>query len=226
MNTLDVVTTDQDISVEDTILLDLTPMQRTFVQSYVSCLDGTKAAQEAGYSNPYLDSWRQLKKEKIRSAIVSILHSHALEKSETLQILGEIAKSDIATLFDSNTDLIAAIRTGSRIKGNTRVVKKITVTPDGTVSIEMHDKLRALEILSRHLGILDKKEPNTGGTSIVINQIEVNPVSQPIPSLPSTIDITPTLIDTHAHAHTHAREGTQVEPVDTEQLEGREQEEA
>ncbi len=161
------------------VLPFLTERQQRFVQHYLACGNGAEAARRAGYSRrssigiaSYL-----LRRPPIEAAIAAANE----ERARTLRIdaehvLGEWARLGFADIgafvaCDANGRLVP--KPFAELSADARAaIAEITISEgkDGTsrVKLKMHDKLRALSALGKHLG-LDKKEAKPPAPSTTID---------------------------------------------------------
>jgi phage terminase small subunit len=145
----------------------LTPKQERFVGEYLKDLNATQAAIRAGYSPSSAAEigYENLRKPQIASTISEAFKARAertrVEADRVVLELAQIGFSDIREIAswgeggfaykasDELTDEAAATIAG--------IVETVTRTCDGrkrrTLAIKLHDKLRSLELLGRHLGI-------------------------------------------------------------------------
>lgn len=141
----------------------LTPRQRQFVQEYLIDLNATAAAKRAGYSEKTADRIgpELLGKHCVSAAIQEAI---ALRERRTAitqdRVLAELA----AVAFANGTDF-------AQVQGNGRVLFTPTdqLTPEkkkavasikegqsGT-EVKTYDKIRALELLGKHLGMFSDR---------------------------------------------------------------------
>lgn len=162
----------------------MTPKQERFVQEYLVDLNATQAAIRAGYSakTAEVQGPRLLGNVGVAEAIREAMEARAESAGITAErVLEEIAKSafgDIRAVFDENghlrlpddlTDEAAASVASIEV-----VTKPSGVDADGNRVVEhVHkikswDKLKALELLGRHLGMfVDRREiTGKGGASV------------------------------------------------------------
>jgi phage terminase small subunit len=145
----------------------LTPKQERFVGEYLKDLNATQAAIRAGYSPSSAAEigYENLRKPQIATAISEAFKARAertrVEGDRVVLELARIGFSDMREIAswgeggfaykasDELTDEAAATIAG--------IVETVTRTRDGrkrqTLTIKLHDKLRSLELLGRHLGI-------------------------------------------------------------------------
>ncbi|MFN8452015.1 MAG: terminase small subunit [Anaerolineae bacterium] len=135
----------------------LTTQQQAFVSAYLRTFNATKAALEAKYSEKtaYSQGSRLLKNAEIAAVIRARMEADAMSASEVLFHLAQIARGDFDDISDNsgNLDMMEARRIGKTnlIK---RVKNKAVVTEESDISeseVEMYDRLRALELIGKHL---------------------------------------------------------------------------
>jgi len=145
----------------------LTPKQERFVGEYLKDLNATQAAIRAGYSPSSAAEigYENLRKPQIATVISEAFKARAertrVEGDRVVLELARIGLSDLREIAswgedgfaykasDELTDEAAATIAG--------IVETVTRTRDSrkrrTLTIKLHDKLRSLELLGRHLGI-------------------------------------------------------------------------
>lgn len=146
----------------------LTYKQRMFVRYLLADKDFnlTRAARKAGYKKPSMAA-----RECIDNPVVAKMVGHAIaERSNRLKVkadrvlleLARIGFSDPRELVDSEGRLIPlqdlpedVARSISSVK--LRTTKDKDGKPVTTVEVRFWDKLRALELLAKHLGLLHEK---------------------------------------------------------------------
>lgn len=143
---------------------ELTGKQRAFVRAWFNCnFNATEAAAQAGYSgdrNTLASVGSQnLRKRKIQRAIDEAWQANGISSSEILAHLAEIARFDAGQVMHENGSIA-----GNRLPNVGRIVRKVDTAdvydaegnPTGEVrvkSVEFYDRLRALELLGRAMGI-------------------------------------------------------------------------
>ena len=153
----------------------LTPKQARFVAEYLIDLNGTQAAIRAGFSKKSADkiAFQLLGKTRVRAA-VEAGKAKQLEKAEVsaarvLEELRRIAFLDPGQFFDENMDLRpmkdlpvvarSAVASLEVIIKNAKAGDNMT---DLIHKLKWWDKLKALELLMKHLGILEEKVSISG----------------------------------------------------------------
>lgn len=143
----------------------LTEKQKRFVQEYLVDLNATAAAQRAGYKDPNIG--RQLITKNNVSAAIQEAIDKRRNRVEITQdrVLQELA----AIAFAKGTDY-ASIISGVVMTNDTEelteeqkaAIVSIKQTKEG-VEVKLADKMRALELLAKHLGLLQAQEKQEDG---------------------------------------------------------------
>lgn len=147
--------------------MTLNNRQELFVSEYLKCFNATKAAKAAGYSEKtaYSQGHDLLKVPEIAARVRERLRQSAMDADEVLHHLAEIARGDMDDLVDINGNLDM---TKARQFGKTKLIKKVknrvmsTENTDITeTETEGYDRLRALELIGKHLAMwTDKVQVN------------------------------------------------------------------
>lgn len=156
----------------------LTAKQKKFVEEYLIDLNATQAAIRAGYSP---DTAKEIGcenltkpniKAEIDKAIAERSRRTGINQDRVLRELAKIAfvnPNDVINFSDATVKMtseenLAAI---ASVK-----VKKIPGEyGDATErEVKLYDKLRALDLLGKHLGIYDKKDAEDKNLTITINK--------------------------------------------------------
>lgn len=147
----------------------LTARQSAFVEAYLVSMNATQAAKEAGYSakTAYSAGERLLRNVEVVAAI----DAARAERSERTMIgadrvlreLARIAFLDIAKAFNAD----GSLKPLSEMDEDTRravsglevaEIKDADGIPYGTIrKIKLSDKIRALELIGKHVGLFDQK---------------------------------------------------------------------
>lgn len=150
----------------------LTPKQRKFVAEYLVDLNATRAAIRAGYSAKTADRIgpELLGKTCVREA-VEAAQKRREKRTEITQdrVLNELARvafgnsravmswgpgglvlRDSAELTEDEAALVSEVR-------------ETTTKDGGSMALKTHDKMKALELLGKHLGMFDKKQEDQSG---------------------------------------------------------------
>jgi phage terminase small subunit len=163
--------------------LSFTNKQKIFIAEYLVDLDGAQAAIRAGYSRKSANSIsaENLSKPHIKAEIDRQIEERKKKLSVTAEsVINELALVGFANMADfiviDGGGGIQAIPLDQLTEGKSRIIKKVkekrvirTVKgtkdkPEGeeildaTYEFELCDKVKSLELLSRHLGILHDKQ--------------------------------------------------------------------
>ena len=137
----------------------LTEKQKRFVSEYLVDLNATQAAIRAGYSAKTAEviGYENLRKPQIMAAVAE----RQTQLSNKLEISQEKVLQELAAIaFANGTDFVTVTGAGLLdVKATSDVSKEklpaiagIKYSQTG-IEIKLHDKVRALELLGKHLGI-------------------------------------------------------------------------
>lgn len=158
----------------------LTPKQARFVEEYLIDLNATAAAQRAGYAakTAYSIGQRLLKHVEIQSSIEAA-KARRSERTEISQdaVIKELAKvafGDIRSVMDWGPHGVKLKESRDLSPDAAALVAEVSETSTesgGSLKLKVNDKLKALELLGKHLGIFEKnnKLDITGGLSITVD---------------------------------------------------------
>ncbi len=144
--------------------MPLTARQRRFVEEFALDLNATKAAERAGYSrtSAYNQGGRLMKNDEVRAEIARLHRERSARTGVTadavVRELARIAFADLRNLFwDDGT-----LKPPGEWDGDTAAAV-ITFQSDAAGwRVRMADKLKALELLGRHLGMFGNKLEGSG----------------------------------------------------------------
>lgn len=156
----------------------LTKKQKRFVEEYLVDLNATQAAIRAGYSTQtaYSIGDENLKKPEIKNAIEKAL----AERSRRTGVNADRVILELAKIaFVNPTDVInmdeATVR-GEANREDTAAIASVKVkripTDDGDIverEVRTYDKIKALELLGKHLGMFTDKFKVEGAIPVVIH---------------------------------------------------------
>lgn len=149
----------------------LTPKQQRFVEEYLVDLNATQAAIRAGYSPKTAGQIgdRLLKKAETQQALAERMKARE-QRTEVTQdrVVKELAK----IAFGDPRNVMTWGPTGVKLKASTELtddeaafvseVSETTTEHGGSLKLKTNDKLKALELLGRHLGMFKEKVEVTG----------------------------------------------------------------
>ena len=147
---------------------NLMPRQQRFVEEFLVDLNATKAAERAGYSprTAYSQGQLLLKNVEVQGAIHDAMEAR-LERTEITQdmVLRELAgiafndMADVATWGADGLKLKDMADLAPEVRKSVAEVSETKTVHGGTVRVKFHDKLAALTLLGKHLGMFtDRKE--------------------------------------------------------------------
>ena len=167
-------------------MAELNEKQQRFVEEYMIDLNATQAAIRAGYSvkNAASIGAQLLKKTQVQRAIARAKAERSrrtgITSDRVLQELARIAFVNAADLIDPETAQVLPDASPDDLKVISGVKVKYVphkeLNDDGEIMIvdaierevKMCDKVRALDMLCKHLGLYDAKQgDDEGGTGIV-----------------------------------------------------------
>lgn len=167
-------------------MAELNEKQQRFVEEYMIDLNATQAAIRAGYSvkNAASIGAQLLKKTQVQRAIALAKAERSrrtgITSDRVLQELARIAFVNAADLIDPETAQVLPDASPDDLKVISGVKVKYVphkeLNDDGEIMIadaierevKMCDKVRALDMLCKHLGLYDAKQgDDEGGTGIV-----------------------------------------------------------
>lgn len=148
----------------------LTEKQQRFIDEYLIDLNATQAAVRAGYSVKTAEAigFENLRKPKIAQAVAEQMAERSrrtgVNQDRVVMELAKIAFVNAADVIDSDDATIKAGATADDTAAIQSVKVKVIPTKEGEGverEIRLNDKLKALELLGKHLGMWnDKPEVN------------------------------------------------------------------
>ena len=138
--------------------------QKAFVEGYLRCWNATEAAREAGYSPRTAKSIgsENLTKPDIQAEIINRLREHHMSSDEALMLLSDIARADISDFIADNGSI-----NWEAVRKNGRLIKKIKHIKGQHSEIELHDSLRALEMIGKFHRLFLERYEVEGKLSVV-----------------------------------------------------------
>lgn len=163
----------------------LTAKQEMFVSYYFlyGC-NATKAAKAAGYGEEYAHSQgsRLTKNVKVDAHIRARMTEIAMSADEVLRQLAEIGRADFDDVTDENGNLdLKKAREGGTSRLIKRVKRRSITTEESDISeeeIEMHDRLKALELIGKHHKLFTDRTEISGvdGGAIEVKAVDYRTV--------------------------------------------------
>lgn len=148
----------------------LSPKQAAFVAEYLIDLNATQAAIRAGYSEKSAAriSVELLNKTQVRKAI----EKAQAKRTERTEVTADRVVTELAKIaFADPRDLMEWGPNGVMLKDSSTLteeqaasVAEVAEGNGGTLRLKKHDKVKALELLGRHIGMFrDKVETEVSG---------------------------------------------------------------
>lgn len=144
----------------------LTPAQKRFVDEYLVDLNAEAAAIRAGYSarGARRAACRNMQHAGVKQGI-QVGKERRAERMQVTQdmVLRELAAIGFTTMADVcrwSGDTLELLDSGMLSPEQAAAIAEIsetTTTRGGTVRVKLHSKLKALEMLARHVGLYDDK---------------------------------------------------------------------
>lgn len=156
--------------------------QKAFVEFYLQSWNATQAAKDAGYSErtAYSIGPRLLKDVEVEAEIQRRLDEICMTSDEVLTSLAEIGRTSIDDIMDvDETGHLSFNFKRAKEEGKLNLIKSVIPTAHGT-KVEMHDRMKALELIGRHHELFtDNVDLTTKGKPIEIIEIVKDHGSKP-----------------------------------------------
>jgi len=154
---------------------DLTDRERRFVEHYAVSLCGADAARKAGYKERNAD--RVAHVIRSRPAVAVAISALIAERAG---ITGAHVLAKLGAIANTNIDDVATVKNGVPTVKDTAdlspdalvAVAGYDVNEKGFVTVKLHDRIRALELLAKILGM--RRSPTEGPTINVGVQVNNN----------------------------------------------------
>jgi phage terminase small subunit len=153
----------------------MTQKQKRFAEEYLIDLNATQAAIRAGYSVQSAGSIGEenLRKPEIDSTIKRVMAERSKRVGISAdRVLTELAKIGFANISDVADFDDATVRNAA-MRDDTAAIQSIKVKripmEDGEIierELKLHDKVKSLELLGRHLGVFNDKLRLEGGIQL------------------------------------------------------------
>ena len=145
----------------------LTAKQQRFVDEYLIDLNATQAAIRAGYSTDTAmeQGYQLLQKTSVSNAISQAMAHRSrrtgITQDRVLRELAKVAFVNANDVIDTDSATVRANATEDDLACIQSVKVKTSESEMGSSSereIKLYDKMRALEMLGKHLGLFDKRD--------------------------------------------------------------------
>lgn len=162
----------------------LTPKQARFVDEYLVDLNATQAAIRAGYSPKTANEQaaRLLANVSVQAAIAERMKARQTRTEITQDMvvaeLARIAFGNKRALMKWGPDGVKLVDSSTITDEDAAMVSEVSETvteAGGTIKLKTHDKVKALELLGRHLGMFKEKVELTGKDGAPIEHADMTP---------------------------------------------------
>ena len=149
----------------------LTAKQQRFVDEYLIDLNATQAAIRAGYSadTAMEQGYQLLRKTSVSNAISQAMAHRSrrtgITQDRVLRELARVAFVNANDVIDTDSATVRADATADDLACIQSVKVKVSESEMGSSSereIKLYDKMRALEMLGKHLGIFERRDHANG----------------------------------------------------------------
>lgn len=155
----------------------LNARQRLFVQEYLVDLNASRAAIRAGYSPKTAMKWScsMMKMPNIRKAVAAAIEARhqrvQVDQDRVIQEIARVAFADTTQVVNVRSGRVNIVETDLLPEDTRRAIAEIheTVSASGcSLRVRLHDKIKALELLGRHLGLfVDRQEISGPGGKVL-----------------------------------------------------------
>lgn len=155
----------------------MTKKQKLFIEEYLIDLNATQAAIRAGYSPESAGSIgdENLKKPEIKNAIEKALAERSrrtgINQDRVIQEIAKLAFLNPVDVIDMGKAVVKEEANRDDTACIAAVKVKVIPSDDGTITereVKTYDKLKALELLGKHLGMFTDKLKMEGTVPVVI----------------------------------------------------------
>ncbi len=147
----------------DTALKPLNERQKIFVKEYIIDFNASRACVAAGYakSSSYTLPYDLLKRDYIRKAIRSEIDKRLeriqISQDRVVYELARIAFSDMRNFAQWGPFGVTLKNSKTLTDKDAACIAEISESDTSAVRFKLYDKLKALELLGRHLGMFNDK---------------------------------------------------------------------
>lgn len=157
---------------------NLTPKRERFINEYLIDLNAARAVVRAGYSAKGASSQgpRLLAIPEVAAAIRAgqerLARQAEVSREMVLRELARIAFADLRDVFSWGPDGVVLKDSAALTDDQAAAVSEISAAvgkDGGSVRLKRHDKVKALELLGKHLGMFADRVSHEGGLDINIS---------------------------------------------------------
>lgn len=163
----------------------LTAQQKRFAHEYIIDLNTTQAAIRAGYSEKTANEQgaRLLANVSVRELVEQLKKNREIRTNVTAdRVLAELAKiafSDLNEFVEVDESGKIKVKPSNQVDGTVLSEISESVTQNGrTKNIKLHDKMKALELIGRHLAMFTDKQEIKVNKDESDNELAVNQLKE------------------------------------------------
>lgn len=162
------------------------PSQLIFIREYVRDFNGSRAAKVAGYCNPEVAAYRLIRQVKVKEELAKWFKARKLTPEQWESEVRDLAMADVSKFIGPKG------LNWREIKKHGRLVKKVKgARGRSAAEVELHDRIKALEMLGRKMGLF-AEQPITVGiqnnftVEVIADQPHANGTTQIEPPTPGS----------------------------------------
>lgn len=173
---LDIICGDFSLKGRCCVMARMTQKQKRFVEEYLIDLNATQAAIRAGYSpqTAQEQGYQLLQKTSVQSAIGKAMAERSkrtgINQDRVISELAKIAFIKMTDVVDANGRIKSGASSNDLACIESIKYKESESETGSSVEreVKVASKLKALELLGKHLGMFTDKVKIDGGTKVVI----------------------------------------------------------
>ena len=150
----------------------LSVMEQAFVEEYIIDFNGARAARAAGYSekNDAVIAYQTLRRPHVQAYIGQVIQERTIRTQVTAdRVVEELAKIAFASIGDYVEFGPEGVKFKNKDEVDSALISEISETDTESggkkKKIKLHDKMKALELLGKHLGMFSEKQVHEVGDS-------------------------------------------------------------
>ena len=144
-----------------------------WLENYLISFDATDAARKAGYSDPVQSGYENKTRQDIADEISRRISAVAMGADEVLMRLGRYARGSLKPFLSEDGEVLWPDLGTDEAQENVDLLKKIKPKrrtggrdedrwTEDEIELEIHDPLRALELLGKHHKLFTDKTEHSG----------------------------------------------------------------
>lgn len=157
----------------------MTDRELRFADEYLVDLDAMAAALRAGYDEETAKKAKEWmgKSRRGRPQLRALIEQKMEQRSRRTGVTADRVVVELAKIAFANPEKIIDLETGELLEtaseDDMAAVASVTLRQSGAgrVDLKMYDKLKALEILGKHLGVFGESAADRGQAPVVIDDV-------------------------------------------------------